>query len=419
MLERHLAVAFLAALVSALPPGASAQVQPSLNSCSTPGLTSAAEQVEAARKTLLSLPLRGTDVSPDAQQSITSIKQALTTFIRSYMGCVSSNPDPADIEKNLLQLVHGFEFKVPTGQVINNDQLPPDFDKYGFELYFRVRVTNAPRLVSITANFSIECGHDTVLLIFAPEGNSWKESLHWQTEPYKTVGGGTMAFDYAISPLDDAGRWYVVVHTISPWCSSTWSDIRYAAFRPTADPLNPQKLLSNSAFMWWGSDDYGKAVADRDEFDLRFHSSSVDGGVHNRVWIRHYRILGNSAKRVQPVAVSPRDFVDEWLISPWSESVAWSSNSSAGLLRQAHQMMSSHEKSNSGLLEYQSVYRCSGKDSYQVEVTEETGKNFDIEHSYYFHIAGDGPFTMTRVTQKPDGTCAGTHWPLRSWLHSP
>jgi len=346
-------------------------------------------------------------VSPDAQNSITLMKQALTTFIRSYMGCVSSNPDPTEIEKKLLQLVHGFEFKVQPGQVMNNDQLPPDFGKYGFELYFRVRVTDTPRLVSITADFSIECGGDTVLLIFAPEGKSWKESLHWQTEPYKTVGGGTMAFGYAISPPDDAGRWYVVVHTISPWCSSTWSDIRYAAFRPSADPLHPQKLLSNSDFMWWGNDDYGEVEVGRNEFDLRFHSSSIDAGVHNRVFIRHYSVKGDRIRRIQPVAVSPRDFVDEWIISPWSESAAWSSSSSADMLRQAHQMMSRREKSTNRLLEYGSVYKCSGGDSYQVEVIEETGKNFNVEHSYYFHLAGDGPFTMTSVSQKSDGNCGG------------
>jgi hypothetical protein len=405
-LERHLAVAFLAFFVWALPFGASGQVQPTPDSCSTPGLKSAAEKIEAARKTLLLLPLEGTNVSPYAQRSIASMKQALTAFIRSYMECVSPDPNPAEIERNLLQLVHGIEWKTPEG-VVDGDKIPPDFEKYGFELYFRVRVTDTPRLVSITADFSIECGDDTVLLIFSPEGNSWKESLHWQTEPYKTVAGGTMAFNYAISPPDDAGRWYVVVHTISPWCSSTWSDIRYAAFRPTADPLNPQMLLTNSAFMWWGNEDYGKAVADRDEFDLRFHSSSIDSGVHNRVWIRHYQILANSVKRIQPVAVSPRDFVDEWIISPWSESAAWSSSSSADLLRQAHEMMSRHEKSNSRLLEYDSVYLCSGGDSYQVEVSEATGKKFNIEHSYYFRVSGDGPFTMTRVTQEPDGNCGG------------
>jgi len=103
-----------------------------------------------------------------------------------------------------------------------------------------------PRLVGVTADFSIECGGDTVLLIFAPDNGSWKEVLRWQKKPYATVAGGTMAFSYGVSLLDEAGQWYVVTHDIAPWCSSTWSSIRYTVLRLAPDPLRPKVLLSNS-----------------------------------------------------------------------------------------------------------------------------------------------------------------------------
>ena len=375
--------------------------------CSQSAVASTAKQVQLARKNLLSLPIGDglqTDVSPAAQQAVASMKNAVSEFVRSYMRCAPARLDDAAVERSLSTLVGGYE--LPRGQVISNDHLPPDFGKYGFELYFGVRQTENPRIVSITADFSIECGGDTVLLIFSPKDGSWSEVLHWQTKPYTTVAGGTMAFDYGISPVDESGGWYAVVHTIAPWCSSTWSSIQYEALRPTADAVKPRVLLSKSDYMWWGNEDYGKVEVGRNECDIRFHSSSIDGGVHNRVFIRHYSVMGNTVRRTQPVAVSPRDFVDEWIVSPWSEARAWSSGASLSGLRQAHDMWSRNDKADNRLLDFCSVHRCSGE-NYQVEVCEETGKNFTVSHSSYFEVAGSGPFTMTHVSASPNPECKG------------
>jgi hypothetical protein len=376
-----------------------------LQSCSQTAVTSAAEQVRSARKNLLALPVGDglqTDVSPVAQKAVASMKNALSDFVRSYMKCTPAQFDAAAAEKNLMTLVGGYE--MPSGEVISNDHLPPDFGKYGFELYFGVRQSESPRLVSITADFSIECGGDTVLLVFSPQDGSWSEVLHWQTKPYTTVAGGTMAFDYGISPVDESGGWYAVVHTIAPWCSSTWSSIRYEVLRPTADALKPRVLMSNSDYMWWGNEDYGKVTVGRNEFDLRFHSSSIDAGVHNRVFIRHYSVMGDTVRRTQPVAVSPRDFVDEWIVSPWSVAREWSSKVSLSELQQAHVKWYRHEKATNRLLEFCSAHKCPG-DSYQVEVCEETGKNFNVSHSNYFEVARSGTYTMTRVSSVANPRC--------------
>jgi hypothetical protein len=61
---------------------------------------------------------------------------------------------------------------------------------------------------------------------------------------------------------------------------------------------------------------------------IEFTQASVDGGVHNREAVRHYVIEGDQVRRIAPVALSPRDFVDEWMTQPWSESRGWSSSPS-------------------------------------------------------------------------------------------
>jgi len=381
---------------------------PTSFACSQTEVNRTAAQVDSVRKRLLELPIGDglqTDVSHLAQQTIATMKSALGDFISAYLQCVSLQPDPARITSDLSALGHAFE--MPSGPIPKED-IPPDFGKFGFELSFHTRLFENPRLLGVTANFSIECGGDTVLLIFSRSAESWKEVLRWQKRPYATVAGGTLAFDYGISPPDDAGQWFLVTHDVAPWCSSTWSDIRYSVLRPTPDPDRPKSLFSGSDFMWWGNEDFGTLAVQKGAFDLRFHSASIDAGVHNRVWIRHYSVIGDAIRRIQPVAVSPRDFVDEWIVSPWRQAAQWSSNSAIAELRQAHDEWSRRKKTDINLLEYYSVHRCAEiPGRYQVEVAEETGPKFETARSFYFQVRGNGDYTMLRVSDKSDAKCSG------------
>jgi hypothetical protein len=332
------------------------------------------------------------------------MKESLGVFVDADMRCPPRNTDIEQIGRDLAQAVKAY--KLPDG-VMRREDVPADFGKYGFQLWFDVRATQQPRLLSVTAAFDIECGSDAVLFVFGPDGGSWKEVLRWQSKPYKTVAGAFWSFGYGISPPDAEGRWYVVTKHINPWCSSTWADIYYDVLRQV-ESSTPKVLLSGSDFMWWGNEDFGKLVVNRNEFDLRFHSESIDTGVHNRVWIRHYSVLGDKVKRIQPVAISPRDFVDEWIVSPWKDASHWSSKSALADLRQAHQMMSRRENSDNTLLEYSSVYGCSdARDHYQVEVSQETGPKFETTRSVFFHVAGRGNYTMKRVSETADPKCRG------------
>lgn len=388
----------------------SAQRQPSPpGACSQSEVTRTAAQVDSARKRLLALPIGiglQPDVSPVAQQTIAETKDALGDFINAYLRCVSRQADAPTIQKELSALGHAFA--LPPGQFFPEDQIPADLGKFGFELYFDVRMFESPRLIGVTAKFSIECGGDTVLLMFAPDNDSWKEVLRWQKKAYATVDGGTLGFDYGVSPPDDAGQWFVVTHEVAPWCSSTWSSIRYSVLKPTAEPLRPRVVFSGAEEMWWGNEDFGVLTVQKDAFDLRFHSSSIDAGVHNRVWVRHYSVIGDTIQQTQPVAVSPRDFVDEWIVSPWQQAEQWSSKSAVGELRQAHEGWFRREKFDNSLLEYYSVNRCADShDHYQVEIGEETGPNFETARCFYFQVSGNGAYTMLRVSEKPDPRCSG------------
>lgn len=107
------------------------------------------------------------------------------------------------------------------------------------------------------------------------------------------------------------------------------------------------------------------------------------------------------------MAVSPRDFVDEWIVASWQQASQWSLNSALAKLRQSHAAWSRRDKSENRLLEYSSVGRCADSpDRYQVEVAEETAK-FETLRSFYFQVRGNGDYTMLGVSDKSDATCNG------------
>jgi hypothetical protein len=367
--------------------------------CPTADITQAADAVDKARAALLALPVGDglqTSVSQEARRAIAAMQASLADLANAHMACAPLNEAPETIERDLSRLVHAFALE---DRVYRNEELPKEAGHYGFELTFTAKAwSDHPGVIGIVADFSIECGSDAVLLVFAPSGTRWKEALRWQSKPYAEVSGALGSFGYAVSPADSRGRWYVVVKSIAPWCSSTWSLIRYAVLRPVAGRVRPTTIYAGEDSIWWGSEDFGRLTVGQDEFELRFHADSIDMGVHNRIWIRHFRIVADSVARIAPVALSPRDFADEWIVSRWQEASQWSAADARRTLELQHEQLNKIH-----YFTYDSVRRCSDRpDHYQVALLDE-----DDQTRYYLHIVGETDYRATAVSASPDASCSG------------
>ena len=399
-LNRYSLLVFL--IVATAPRLALAQT----NACSKAAIERAAVDVADGRKTLLALPLGEIGagagiVPPGGPDEITRMKDRLNTLVVAYMVClpVQQTPDPERIQQDLSRLAHAF--KLPPGRIKNED-LPKDFGKYGFELWFDVRATkDSRRLVGITASFSVQCAGDALLLIFSPGEATWQEVLRWQSKPYKQVGEALSSFQYGISPPGETASWYVVAFFVSGWCSSTWSAINYSVLRPVPDAPRPKVIFAKSDSIWWGNEDFGKLIVDRQYFDLRFHAQSIDAGVHNRVFVRRYAVNGDVVHRILPVAVSPRDFVDEWIVSSWEEAKSWSAPADLQELKAMHEKLSNLQSDPKSALEYVAVKRCTNSPrAFQVSVCPD-----DV--TFYLRVETHPSLTMISVKETPDPDCAG------------
>jgi hypothetical protein len=108
------------------------------------------------------------------------------------------------------------------------------------------------------------------------------------------------------------------------------------------------------------------------------------------------------------VAVSPRDFVDEWIVSSWTQAELWSTRSVLARLRRSHAEWADRSKQTGTVLEYGSVHRCSDRrDHYQVEVGVLSGPKFDRSRSFFFDVLGERDYTMLQISEKSDARCQG------------
>lgn len=355
--------------------------------------------VDVARKALQAVPedhAAETIVSPLAQGLIAALKDRLAEFMATYMACATTGIDVATIKRELEALSHAPDSERRAGAA---NKTPPEPWWYGGDLAFEARLLHdAVPLIGVTAKFAIECGNDALLAIYTRKDDRWVETLRHHSAPYDDVRGAFTAFDYAVSPPDESGRWYAVVKHIPAWCTSTWRSIRYSVLLPAEASVRPRIVFTGKDDIWFGNDDFGVLKLRVSEFELTFHSWSIDMGVHNRVWVRRFSIDGFRVQRIDPVALTPRDFVDEWIRAPWDSASAWSLGDRDGLGRLHRKLHDLHG------FEYVSARACSDAlDQMQIEIAHDKE-----QVTYYFRVSSHGDaHRLLAITLAAQPACDG------------
>lgn len=336
------------------------------------------------------------DVPPLARSRIERLKDSLRAFVAATMACA---PDQVDIKTLQGELSTKGDAFVPgtfhgDGYTIEHF----DGDGEGHSLTYEVKTIPAHSdMLGVTATLGIECGDDTMLMLYQRQGRGWREILVRRSAPYQNISGAWMSFQYAVSPSDAQGQWFLATSTIPPWCTSVWRSIRYDLSRPGPQAARPNIFFSRSESAYIGNDDSGRLKADASEFEIRHEVGSISFDVFTRPSVRRYAVAGNVATRIPPVALSARDFVDEWIVSPWSETEKWSA---AGLAVTQTRLAALNKQNASADNTFGSIRACTGGAS-QVELT--MGKS----ERWFFEVANGPPFQMRKVSQRPSSACKG------------
>ena len=195
----------------------------------------------------------------------------------------------------------------------------PEPEAFANPRFWNVRVTldrrpELPDLLFVVAGLGVGCGEDQAVYGYRFDTNGWNRAMSDHPE----TDWGTSVSSLDLSEAGFNGHRLLVIHRTTVQCASTWVGTNYAVFRVSKNSITP--LLAGDHEFWMGNYDNGLIFSLKpEELIIELLDRSLDGGVHNRTQIHRYTFLDGVVKRMEPFALQPQDFAEEWLTRPWSE----------------------------------------------------------------------------------------------------
>jgi hypothetical protein len=266
-----------------------------------------------------------------------------------------------------------------------------------------------PDMLFVTGTVGVRCGGDQAVYGYQFDANGWARVI--SDHPTSDSGYGSTI---ELSGTDFQGRRLLLIVGERVQCASAWMDMRYSVFRMASDAaVPPVSLLSGEHGFWMGNDPEGLIFALKpDELIIELLDSSVDGGIHNRTQIHRYNFV-DTVKRLEPVALQPQDFAEEWLTRPWDEMRSMS-------LPETQKWQG---KFRNEAMEYSNVVPCAAKpDRWSIgfKITDVEGKALPepLEVNFLVRDLGNYRFEMEAVSDSEFEGCPGEGAPSdkHPWL---
>lgn len=360
---------------------------------------------------------------------MTQLKETLSSASDAVLACEKPSVDVSNMRTSLIRTVHANgPLPDPTVSISKGD---PGYEEeaglYGHNLRVGViRPTAVTGLLEVEYSINIECGVDTMLLVYELRDGHWEQRLRWQSSPLTTISdafGDFFVSAVLVAPSDpgEGGpKWSVAVAHGEPWCSSHMSGFKIDLLAPGNSPSLPV-LVWHTQRIYSRGDTEPRIKAFGNVFELRLNSMCLDVlNCYERRAVYRYRLESNgTVRRVGPIATNARGFVEEWLVAPWEESQNLTVVEARTELQQVHDNFDPPAKPN--LSEYVKdtygpVRACAARGVFQVQIdssleTEVTGKpggNSKSLPSLYFHVrVGKDGYVMISAPTESDPTCTG------------
>lgn len=339
--------------------------------------------------------LRGKSLASDAPRGATSrltvAKHQLRDWVESRLKGLTLRGDERELERKLNGELR--DANLFCGEGTPNKQPCPDWTQLGF--LDEVKIRRSSGLLILQTAIGIQCGFDESAYLYSWSDEGWRRV--WQTEQNtytKEQYKPQTIHAVRISPYSAVNDYIVLTLGTEPWCSSAWHSVYYRAFRLGPDS-GAAPLVDGNELAFLGDDPPIQGSVTRNDVLVEFAIRSIDSGVHNRRAVRHYKIAASPVRRTDPLALSPRDFVDEWLTHEWKETAFWSEGANRGSMRDWHDKL--HKES--GDFRYPTMHCPAAPDLWQVGINISNPVTpIDIEpKGTYFLVRWRPPFQFSMV----------------------
>ncbi len=395
---RHLpALALLLCATPRLP------AQPPQPRCDWSAFDHNAADLRAARDAALKITETdlNTDVPPEAIKQIQQFKNSLSDALNNYFLCQPSQfPDAQALESDLYT-----RLAVAIPPPPDKRPEPPQNDSgpqaglYLSDITLKVKIVPDQRkLIAVLTTFGIPYGEDAELDIFAPANSGkWQPVISFTSKPYNSIAGAFLGFDYKISPPDSKGDWFMVATHINPWPQSCWQNLYIDAVRP--NQLGMLYQLFHEEQNGYICDDaapYLRGVK-ADSFQLRFSIASIDESQLSSPSLMTYKVEGDEVTRIEPVALNPVNFVDEWTRRTWRDAQGWSVPTNLAQLSEDHAKL--HNQASGDFVGFRA---CTAPLTSEVEFKADDG-----EGPSRFFLVKKNPdgYIMLKISDRPTPSC--------------
>jgi hypothetical protein len=214
-------------------------------------------------------------------------------------------------------------------------EIPPyKWNAYGeiSQIRFDPRMGYDPGILIVSTQLWVPCGSsdpDTAIYVFQGAARDWKLALATDADFDTTGDQGENGMQYNLSPPDANGSWYLAIAQAPPLCGPTTNPtgLRYKILRPGRSPDEPRILLDRRESLNEKFQPRFRLEVSDDWFAvIRGKSRKLDG--EPGISIARYQVLGEEMTRMQPLALTPENFLDEWVQLDWGEAAHWSRQAS-------------------------------------------------------------------------------------------
>ncbi|MEO7692296.1 MAG: hypothetical protein ABIS51_23635 [Sphingomonas sp.] len=289
----------------------------------------------------------GINQERDAGPELTPVKQALRAWIEPQLPANprSINPDGSmtiltteDLEALSARLNTSLD---AAGLMCGDDASPANpcvgsptaaENERGYVGQVSIGMLDGGRYLLVVTGVGIRCGFDQSAYVYrhGPSG-SWTLLLATEQDRYGKDDYAPQMF-VAINASPSGVAWddpapppLVATLGLHPWCSSNWQMLYTRLWRASDTNPTPRPLIDRTDSLYIGVDQIAAARLTPTDLLIEYQAGSVDGSSLIRTHVAHYLIKpGDAIERIAPVALSPNDFVEEWMTSKWPDAARWS-----------------------------------------------------------------------------------------------
>ncbi len=278
-----------------------------------------------------------------ATPALTAVKHILRDWIEAHLSALVDLGDDKVIAAAINDELRKADLLCDTPTDKSWNRCTSDISAWshlGFLAAVRVEFLEHGRVILVHTGVGILCGMDESAYVYAWQKDKWQR--FWQNEQ-EIASGKPYAPQYidaieVTRPDEKTNDRFVLSLGHMGWCASNFYPVYFRLWRSNPGLAESKLLLDRAEDAYLGAHipPIIGSVTDKGDVLIEFTTTSIDIAIHSYETVRHYRVVKDEAVRLDPIALSPRSFTEEWLKADWQESASWTAASNAKALQAWH-----------------------------------------------------------------------------------